>query len=224
MIKKTMTPEAIAANRVNAERSTGPKTENGKEIASQNATKHGILSNHIQFRDAPEEVAYTSLMADLNASIDPTDPLQKLLAEELATASIRQGRAFGLEAKFSFRHNPATEVALKTASNSEVLKNGCFLLNPESGWDCTELMVLGRKDAEQFVQQSAGSASTGNGQQVQLHAKFQDPAAKVARYVNATGRDFYRALGALYDLRAGLDERRKSKTQPTAKSKPSPNR
>jgi hypothetical protein len=34
----------IAANHANARRSTGPKTQSGKEIAKLNAVKHGGLS------------------------------------------------------------------------------------------------------------------------------------------------------------------------------------
>ena len=36
------TPAQIAANTANAQRSTGPRTEAGKSITSQNATTHGL--------------------------------------------------------------------------------------------------------------------------------------------------------------------------------------
>ena len=35
-------PEQLAANRRNAARSTGPKTEEGKEISRRNGLKHGL--------------------------------------------------------------------------------------------------------------------------------------------------------------------------------------
>jgi len=43
--------------------------------------------------------------------------------------------------------------------------------------------------------------SNGDGEQLQLHAKFQDPLEKALRYQRATARDFYRALNLLLKLR-----------------------
>lgn len=37
----------LEANRSNALKSTGPKTELGKSIASKNSTTHGLLSKHV---------------------------------------------------------------------------------------------------------------------------------------------------------------------------------
>jgi hypothetical protein len=41
------TAPRIEANRRNALRSTGPKTEEGKSTAARNARKHGILSREV---------------------------------------------------------------------------------------------------------------------------------------------------------------------------------
>jgi len=42
-----MTTQArINANRLNAQKSTGPKTAKGKAAASQNALKHGLSASH----------------------------------------------------------------------------------------------------------------------------------------------------------------------------------
>ena len=44
--KYTMTPAALEARRQNAQKSTGPKTDEGKEISSRNAWKHGLHSRN----------------------------------------------------------------------------------------------------------------------------------------------------------------------------------
>ena len=40
------TKAQVKANRKNAKKSTGPKTTEGKENSSQNATKHGFFACH----------------------------------------------------------------------------------------------------------------------------------------------------------------------------------
>lgn len=41
------TPAQIAANRRKAQKSTGPKTPEGKQTVSQNAVRHGLLSTNV---------------------------------------------------------------------------------------------------------------------------------------------------------------------------------
>jgi len=47
----TISPEQLAANRGNAQRSTGPRTDTGKAVASANATRHGLLSTRLLLPD-----------------------------------------------------------------------------------------------------------------------------------------------------------------------------
>ena len=43
-MNKPISDAQMAANRANAQKSTGPRTEEGKAISSQNALKHGVYS------------------------------------------------------------------------------------------------------------------------------------------------------------------------------------
>ena len=52
-IKRPITERKLQANRANAKRSTGPRTERGKAIARRNALKHGILSRSLEPSQAP---------------------------------------------------------------------------------------------------------------------------------------------------------------------------
>ena len=69
------TPEKIASHAKNALRSTGPRTREGKAIASKNAMKHGLLSKAILLP---------------NESADLLDELQRVLREELRPVGLRE--------------------------------------------------------------------------------------------------------------------------------------
>ena len=49
-MKKTMSLKQVAANRRNAQKSTGPKTANGKAVSKLNALKHGLLAQTVVVR------------------------------------------------------------------------------------------------------------------------------------------------------------------------------
>ena len=53
-IKRPISERKLQANRANAKRSTGPRTERGKAASRRNALKHGILSRLV---DLPNESA-----------------------------------------------------------------------------------------------------------------------------------------------------------------------
>ncbi len=72
---------------------TGPRTEQGKQRASRNATKHGIFSEAIILKDE-SRTEYDRLMASLWEALRPEGALEELLVEKLATNTWRQRRLF----------------------------------------------------------------------------------------------------------------------------------
>src|SRR5208282_5742255 len=91
----------IAANRLNAQKSTGPKTPAGKAASSQNALKHTALAqamfvssqSHLESADEFQE-----LCAEYHTSLDPVGPLEEMLVEQIVTAFWRTRRARQTEA------------------------------------------------------------------------------------------------------------------------------
>jgi hypothetical protein len=82
----------IIANRGNAEKSTGPRTEEGKAVASQNAVKHGLMARRdvIGSEDPAEFDRHRELML---AELDPSGPIEHILAERIVSLSWRLKRA-----------------------------------------------------------------------------------------------------------------------------------
>jgi hypothetical protein len=89
----------IAANRINAQASTGPRTEAGKAAVAQNATTHGLASK--KFALLPNEVpaAFAALLAGLEEEHQPGTASESFLVLELARAQWRIERAAAIESE-----------------------------------------------------------------------------------------------------------------------------
>jgi hypothetical protein len=86
----------VQANRSNAQKSTGPRTAEGKEKASQNAVKHGLLAKEavIQGEDPAEFEMYRDGML---RTLAPVGPVEAMLAERIVGLSWRLRRAERLQ-------------------------------------------------------------------------------------------------------------------------------
>ena len=67
-----------SANQSNAQKSTGPVTEEGKAIVSNNAIKHGLFSKRLILSDE-DPVEYQTLFQQLQSELAPTGVLEQTL-------------------------------------------------------------------------------------------------------------------------------------------------
>lgn len=79
------------ANQANSKKSTGAKTEQGKQQVALNSVKHGLFSTRLimPFESADE---YGELLDGLIESLNPTGSVELLLVEKVAVAIWRQLR------------------------------------------------------------------------------------------------------------------------------------
>ena len=69
----TASPERLAANQANAQKSTGPKTDAGKDISKRNALKHGLTGEGLALPDedaAEVEASFQRQMAQMRPRTD----------------------------------------------------------------------------------------------------------------------------------------------------------
>jgi len=86
----------IEANRLNALKSTGPRTEEGKRRSRCNAIRHGLTAETIiAGLEDPED--YESFEATIIADYDPTTAVERELVLRLASLLWRLRRATGIE-------------------------------------------------------------------------------------------------------------------------------
>ena len=78
------TQRQIAANRKNAQRSTGPRTPRGKAVSSRNNTQHGLYSTAPVIPRLESPQAWAAHHATTLEALAPDDPLEHTLAERIA--------------------------------------------------------------------------------------------------------------------------------------------
>jgi hypothetical protein len=107
----------LEANRLNALKSTGPRSVEGKKASSQNALKSGIdAESHIIRGENPANLQ--SLRDEYYNSFHPTTPEQRMLVDVLIDSEWLLRRFRTVEAQLweegaasSFRSTPAVELA-----------------------------------------------------------------------------------------------------------------
>jgi hypothetical protein len=86
----------IRANQQNAQKSSGPKSAEGKSKVSGNRITHGILSDKLLLTgDNPQD--YQSLLDNLQAQLRPVGALELSLVEKIDVTLWRQRRLISAE-------------------------------------------------------------------------------------------------------------------------------
>jgi hypothetical protein len=86
----------LEANRRNAQRSTGPRTAEGKSNSSRNNLRHG-LTGHISLLPTEDREAHDAYCYDLIESFNPDTPIERQLAHSIAEDFWRLNRAVAIE-------------------------------------------------------------------------------------------------------------------------------
>ena len=86
------THNQTAANRRNAQKSTGPRTPQGRAASSLNALKHGLTARHLVLRTETQRDFDVTLRA-FQADLQPLGPTETALFHQLVAAHWRLVRA-----------------------------------------------------------------------------------------------------------------------------------
>ena len=83
-------------NRANAEKSTGPKTAEGKQRSAMNAFKHGLTGQSLMLQ--PNEMeAYNRLTSAMLSDLKPRTEPERQLAQKIIDGHFRLNRLAGVE-------------------------------------------------------------------------------------------------------------------------------
>src|SRR5580658_5499422 len=114
------TAKQTAANRMNSQKSTGPRTTEGKAASRYNALKHGIFATtQIMFDESAEDLA--ELAAEYHEHHKPADPEQRFLVDTLIANEWRLRRLRRVEAEL---WQSASNVFLEKDAESPACSSG----------------------------------------------------------------------------------------------------
>src|SRR5437868_10180152 len=104
-------PARQIANSANSQRSTGPRTEQGKARSSQNARTHGLSATQ-RVISVAERQEFEDLRTQLQAEIKPQGTLQRVIFDELAVSAWNLHRIRRMETELT-----------ASRSSAEILEN-----------------------------------------------------------------------------------------------------
>ena len=113
----------MVANRVNAKRSTGPKSTQGKALSRMNAYRHGLTAETIVIGDEDPR-AFDRLRAQLEEEYDPRPGIESELVERLAVLMWRLRRIPTFEAaliELPRENRPSGEPVIAFQTSRETL-------------------------------------------------------------------------------------------------------
>jgi hypothetical protein len=111
----------ITANQLNAQRSTGPRTEAGKAAVARNRLTHGLASSRFFLLPGEDQAEFESLRAALQQEFQPATATERFLVQQMLHAQwklqrilrMEAGLLSGLPVEEVFETPPAADALLK---------------------------------------------------------------------------------------------------------------
>ena len=108
-----VSPEKIAANRANAQKSTGPKTARGKRAVRLNALKHGLLSNQIEVTTLESAEEFDKLLVRIRGGREPGSDMEALLQVKIAQLTWQSRRLNHIQDVVNAGKGPVSKLSTK---------------------------------------------------------------------------------------------------------------
>jgi hypothetical protein len=187
------------ANAQNAQKSTGPRTPEGKSVSRLNALKHGLLSQETLL-PGEDESALTSLRERLRAELCPEGALEDLLVDRITSVLWRLRRLGSIEVgvlSWNLAKIQADRASMKVKTYERDLfrREEETIITDEEKHEAAKARVREARARQKEATPTLGLAFIRDSQ-------GSDAFSKLARYEAMLERSFYKALHELQRLQA----------------------
>jgi hypothetical protein len=185
------------ANRRNAQKSTGPKTPEGKNAVRLNALRHGLLSEEVLLPGEDPDV-FGELGERLRAELEPVGELENLLVDRI-TAAIWRLRRLGRVETGIF----AWERYEELAERAEREARSYVWDLPADAYEAPQTRIVDEQRHDAALMRAFQMRKEQEGENATLGRTFARDAdkanafSKLSRYEAAIERQLYRALHEL---------------------------
>jgi hypothetical protein len=108
-MNRTISEKQLEANRRNAQRSTGPRTDEGKKVSALNARRHNLTGQVTAMTEA-DRIMHDAFSASIVESLAPEGAMETQIAQRIATDSWRLNRVSAVEDNlFALGHSAKSE-------------------------------------------------------------------------------------------------------------------
>src|ERR1700680_267915 len=129
------------ANQLNAQKSTGPKTPEGRAAVRLNGVKHGLTAETIVLK-GESETDFTAMLESFEAEHDPTTPTEEALVVQLALANWRLRRLYHQEAGFY-----TSQLKTLASIQKDLNLDDAGRMGHAAGWSESTLALFHRQEA-----------------------------------------------------------------------------
>lgn len=192
----------IEANRLNAQRSTGPQTEAGKRAVRYNALKHGLLAQ-ASLLPGEDAALFRRLAEEIRAQFEPVGELEQLLVDRITSCAWRLRRVVLVEAGlFVARLNYAiaNKPEPQHTADEEVLALQQAIQGPPRVIDDERHSPAVRNTLEADGCRNEALGTLGRA--FSIDAGSTNAFSKLARYESNIERALFRALQELQHLQS----------------------
>ncbi len=181
----TVTPAKLEANRRNARKSTGPRTQAGKDRSKRNGITHGIFCNQIVLSDESQN-DFDNLRSAFLLQLRPADVMELMLVDRIVAAAWKIRRFNRVEAL--------------------TLEGQAHLDAKEINEEMTEAMAerIHQKLSEKLIEE-LGDAEFPASPTLAIGRMLMNPASvaleRLGRYMQRLESSIHRALKELREMR-----------------------